>query len=44
MPSSYFYKNNHLDLKNSKGKQARLDHNGTDILEQDKAFQWLRNF
>ena len=29
MPSSYFCKNNNLDLKTLKGKQARLDYNGT---------------
>lgn len=44
MPSSYFCKNNNLDLKNFKGKQAGLDHNETNILEQYKAFQLLRIF
>lgn len=31
MPSSYFCKNNNLDVKNFKGKQERLDHNGTNF-------------
>lgn len=38
MPSSYFCKNSNLDLKNFKGKQARLDHKGKIFWEHYKSF------